>query len=153
MYFKKYILIIVTLLSSISAFAKNYDVQLINGIYYYVKNNSSHGTNLVAYVTDVANASSVTELTIPQTIKATWYSIAGNKTWDYETNATVVGIKHSFVDLSVLKKCVNLRRIILPSSIKEIEYGAFDCCSSLTDIIVDEDNATYCSINGITSVH
>lgn len=149
MYFKKYILIIVALLSSISAFAKNYDVQLINGIYYYVRNNSSHGTNLVAYVTDVANASSVTELTIPQTIKATWYSIAGNKTWDYETNATVVGIKQSFVNLSVLKKCVNLRRIILPSSIKEIEYGAFDCCSSLTDIIVDEDNATYCSINGI----
>ena len=99
MYFKKYILIIVALLSSISAFAKNYDVQLINGIYYYVRNNSSHGTNLVAYVTDVANASSVTELTIPQTIKATWYSIAGNKTWDYETNATVVGIKQSFVNL------------------------------------------------------
>lgn len=125
MYFKKYILIIVAFLSSISALAKNYDVQLINGVYYYVQNKSSHGTNLVAYVTDVANASSVIELTIPQTIKATWYSIAGNKTWDYETNVTVIGIKQYSADHYVLKNCINLKTISLPSSIKEIEYGAF----------------------------
>lgn len=149
MFYKRYILIIVALLSSISTFAKNYDVQLINGIYYYVKNKSSHGTNLVAYVTDVAYAPSVTELTIPQTIKATWYDIIGNKTRDYEINVTVVGIKHSYANLYVLKRCINLRTISLPSSIKEIEYGAFDNCSSLTDINVDEDNATYCSVNGI----
>lgn len=149
MFYKRYILIIVALLSSISTFAKNYDVQLINGIYYYVKNKSSHGTNLVAYVTDVAYAPSVTELTIPQTIKATWYDIIGNKTRDYEINVTVVGIKRAFADLYVLGRCINLRTISLPSSIKEIEYGAFDNCSSLTDINVDEDNATYCSVNGI----
>lgn len=149
MYFKKYILIIVAFLSSISALAKNYDVQLINGVYYYVQNKGFHETNLVAYVTDVANASSVTELTIPQTIKAKWYSIAGNKAWEYETNVTVIGIKQYGADHYVLKNCINLKTISLPSSIEEIDYGAFDCCSSLADITVDEDNATYCSVNGI----
>lgn len=67
---KKYLFFIIALLLSIKAFATNYNYQLINGIYYSVENLAQYGSpKLVAKVADVANPSSITELTIPQTIK------------------------------------------------------------------------------------
>lgn len=138
------------MLTSINTFATNYDYQLINGIYYHVKNFGSHGTTyLEAYVANIDNPSSTTEITIPQTIKAKWYEIINNRTREYETEIKVVGIKRYGPYTDLLGGCKMLKTIKLPSSITEIEIGAFDECSSLTDIFVDEDNSTFCSIDGI----
>lgn len=147
---KKNILIIIALLTSISTFATNYDYQLINGIYYYVRNLSSYGSKqLVAYVSDIDNPSSTTEITIPQTIKGKWYEIINNRTREYETEIKVEGIKRYLPYTPLLGGCKMLKTIKLPSSITEIEMGAFDECPSLTNIFVDEDNPTFCSIDGI----
>lgn len=147
---KKYLFFIIALLLSIKAFATNYNYQLINGIYYSVENLAQYGSpKLVAKVADVANPSSITELTIPQTIKVKWYEIINYKTREYEREVNVVGIKKYAADTDVFAGCKNLKVINLPSTINEIQYDAFDDCASLTNISVNENNPTFCSIDGI----
>ena len=127
MYFKKIIVIIVAILSSISISAYNhnfnYDVQLIDDIYYEVEDIGFHQKNLVAYVIDVFNAPYVTNVTIPSTIKATWFDIAGKYMHDYQTDVPVVGIKRNYSTYSGFSNCKKLKTINIPSSVKNIDYG------------------------------
>lgn len=43
---------------------------------------------------------------------------------------------------------VSLTNVTLPASLVEYNY-AFDCCKNLTEILVDENNTKFCSVNGI----
>lgn len=45
--------------------------------------------------------------------------------------------------------CTELTGVAIPSSIKEIKYSAFNGCIKLSDIIVDEDNQSYSSVDGV----
>lgn len=45
--------------------------------------------------------------------------------------------------------CNNLTSLCIPSTVKNIEDGAFDNCSSLEKIEVHDNNNYYCSIDGI----
>ncbi|MCL2245371.1 MAG: leucine-rich repeat domain-containing protein [Treponema sp.] len=45
--------------------------------------------------------------------------------------------------------CFRLTEIYLPASLTEIADGAFDDCTSLTNIFIDENNQTYSSDNGV----
>ncbi len=44
--------------------------------------------------------------------------------------------------------CSSLESITIPSSVTSIGYGVFSCCSSLTEIVVDENNPNYSSLDG-----
>ena len=45
--------------------------------------------------------------------------------------------------------CTGIRSVSIPASVTEIESGAFAKCVNLTEIIVDEANSAYTSVNGI----
>lgn len=45
--------------------------------------------------------------------------------------------------------CSNLFSIILPSTVRQISPRAFMDCSRLTTIVVDDNNSSYCSIDGV----
>ncbi len=43
----------------------------------------------------------------------------------------------------------NLVKVVIPASVDEIEFSAFDQCSALTEIEVDENNQTFSSVDGM----
>ena len=44
--------------------------------------------------------------------------------------------------------CENLKRIIISNTVTEISDESIDFCKGLEGVVVDEDNETYCSIDG-----
>ena len=57
------------------------------------------------------------------------------------------GIQHT--GNKVFEQFVNLRSVYLPISIKSISDDSFDNCVSLEEIIIDQNNEIFCSIDGI----
>lgn len=53
------------------------------------------------------------------------------------------------INSAVLSGCVKLEKIHLPESLTSINNTAFNGCISLEEIIVDENNASYKSVNGV----
>lgn len=47
------------------------------------------------------------------------------------------------------KWCIRLTSIIIPANTTNIENHAFEWCNSLTEIKVNNDNKTYCDVNGV----
>ena len=46
-------------------------------------------------------------------------------------------------------ECQNLQKLSLPASVETIDLSGVDICWSLTEINVAEDNANYCSVDGV----
>lgn len=65
------------------------------------------------------------------------------QTVSFEENSQVVSL-----GMYAFSTCVNLTEISIPDSVTDIGYMPFDWSDRLTNIMVDENNATYQSIDG-----
>ncbi|MBQ8229757.1 MAG: leucine-rich repeat protein, partial [Clostridia bacterium] len=61
--------------------------------------------------------------------------------------ATIYGKPVTSIGFGAFFGCTNLTEIIIPDSVTSIDW-TFNACSSLTNIIVDENNTAYKSIDG-----
>lgn len=62
--------------------------------------------------------------------------------------ATYKGLPVARIDDYAFDCCSNLTEIVIPDSVTNISCLAFNECTSLTNIYVDENNIAYCSIDG-----
>ena len=53
------------------------------------------------------------------------------------------------IDSFAFQQCIKLKSVTIPSSVTKIGEGAFLDCHVLSEILVDEDNAAYTSVDGI----
>ena len=53
------------------------------------------------------------------------------------------------VATNAFENCTNLKKVIVPTSVKNIGYNAFRYCTSLEEIAVYEDNPNYIDIEGV----
>ena len=63
--------------------------------------------------------------------------------------STYKGLPVTELDSTAFYGCVALEKIIIPSTITSMGEAIFDKCSSLTNIVVDVNNPSYKSIDGI----
>lgn len=68
----------------------------------------------------------------------------GGKTGTYAVPDGVIEIR-----AGSFNECANLRGIIIPASVTKIGTNPFERCSSLTEIVVDEQNPNYTSRDGV----
>ena len=53
------------------------------------------------------------------------------------------------IEFDAFSFCDRLKRVSIPSTTEIIEVGTFNGCPELSDLIVDEGNPSYCSIDGM----
>ena len=76
-------------------------------------------------------------------------SIGNYAFWNMPLTSIDIPDSVTRIGYRALEACMNLERLNIPSSVKIIEEGAFSACStSLTSIVVDENNLFYHSENG-----
>lgn len=75
----------------------------------------------------------------------------GNYAFDGCKGLVAVIVNEGCTDLGErsFTRCNDLKTITLPSSVNNLTYNAFDECNALEEIIVDKQNATYNSKNGV----
>ncbi len=62
---------------------------------------------------------------------------------------TILDVDVTSVDDGVFRNCSSLKSINIPDFMTIINGNTFDNCISLTNITVDEENANYCSVDGV----
>lgn len=90
--------------------------------------------------------SGLTEVKIPNSV-----TVIGANAFADCTGLTSVTIPGSVTSIGqyAFRGCDGLRWVTIPPSVKKIEDGILYDCSSLTDIVVDNDNQYYCSSEGV----
>ncbi|MDX2109139.1 MAG: leucine-rich repeat domain-containing protein [Verrucomicrobiota bacterium] len=93
-----------------------------------------------------AGCTSLTSITIPTSVTS-----IGEWTFHNCSSLTSVTIPNSVISVgkSAFYNCTSLTSITIPNSVTSIGASAFRNCSSLTTIIVDPDNSTYSSVDGV----
>ena len=75
-----------------------------------------------------------------------------NKAFRHSTGLTALTLPKNYtarLDHGMFSSCVNLKEITIPAGVTEIRVLAFDGCTSLNSIKVDEGNRAYSSIDGV----
>lgn len=91
-----------------------------------------------------AGCTSLQEINIPQSITE-----IGSQCFARCKSITAITLPNALTKLGDQSFYeVSLTNVTLPASL--VEYNcAFDCCKNLTEILVDENNTKFCSVNGI----
>lgn len=66
----------------------------------------------------------------------------------YELNSVSIPQSVTTIEQNAFLSCTSLVSVHIPKGVNYVGEGAFAACSSLTNITVDEDNITYCSVDG-----
>jgi len=53
------------------------------------------------------------------------------------------------VGYNAFQGCSSLQEVRIPASVKKIEHAAFIRCQQMSDIVVDKENASYASVDGV----
>ena len=155
---KNYILSLLALLTSVNAFAQNYDF-VRDGIYYMVTSADSKTVEVVAsvnqsYSGDIAIPQAVTYLGLTYTVTrigdGAFYNCSG---------LTSITIPNSVISIGdyAFSNCSGLTSITIPNSVTSIGGSAFRECSSLTSITIPEGvttigGETFIGCSALTSV-
>ena len=93
-----------------------------------------------------AYCTGLTSVTIPYSVKT-----IGDNVFYYCEGLKSVTIPNSVKTIGqwAFAYCTGLTSVTIPYSVTTIGNSAFLACSNLTDIIVDSENSSYCSIDGI----
>lgn len=75
----------------------------------------------------------------------------GHEAFDGCANLTSIEIPSGVTEIGsyAFSGCTKLTSIKIPNSVTKIGRGAFAYCINIKEIIVDEDNPSYCSIDGV----
>ena len=94
---------------------------------------------------------SVTEATIPNSINGKAVTSIGEDAFWACGNLANITIPNSVTSIrdSAFGYCTELVNISIPDSVISIGHCAFLSCQSVTKISVDENNPSYCDINGV----
>lgn len=133
-----------------SSYAVPNSVQRINNNAFSGCNNLTNITipNSVTVIGNNAfeSCGNLTSMTIPDSVT----DVDDSAFIDCSSLADVT-IGNSVVNIgsSAFKKCSSLTNVTIPGSVTSIGNSAFSECVSLTNIIVDSDNKSYSSLNGV----
>ena len=96
-------------------------------------------------------SSSSTDIELPSVIDGKSVTSIGKSAFDWCTSLTDVTIPDSVTSIGqyAFSNCTSLTNVTIPDSVTSIGGGAFIGCTSLTEIIVDSNNKSYTSKNGI----
>ena len=102
----------------------------------------------VTAIADLAfdNCNQLTSVTLPDSIRT-----LGRYAFNYCQNMVSVNIPTGITTLTwgVFQGCRALATLTSPASVTNIERYAINDCSGLTQIVVDQDNEHYCSVDGV----
>lgn len=75
----------------------------------------------------------------------------GNSAFTYCSSLTTVEIPDSVTSIGnyAFKQCEKLTAVEIPDSVTSIGSQVFESCTALTAITVDENNPSYCSVDGV----
>ncbi|MBQ8748873.1 MAG: leucine-rich repeat domain-containing protein [Clostridia bacterium] len=108
------------------------------------------GYNQEVFVSDCETY--VVSVVVPAYVKKmnnVWYS-GNDVTTSFGYNDTVYKVTR--IDYDTFKDCSNLTSVTIPSTVTDIRSGAFDGCSSLSTIEVDNNNTVYDSRNNCNAI-
>ena len=101
-------------------------------------------------------SSSSTDIELPSVIDGKSVTSIGNSAFNaYNVNACknltsiIIPDGVTSIGYDAFGWCTNLTTITIPDSVTSIEKCAFESCTSLTEIVVDSNNKSYTSKDGI----